>query len=396
MEILRRGAVEIVSEEDLAAKLKQSIESGAPLRVKTGFDPTAPDIHFGHLVLLQKMKQFQDLGHEVIFLIGDFTGLIGDPTGRSETRPALSREQILSNAETYKTQVFKVLDPNKTRIDFNSRWMDPMTSREMIKLASRYTVARMLERDDYKKRFASGRAIHVHEFLYPLVQAYDSVALKADVELGGTDQIFNLLVGREIQRDYGQQSQVVLTVPLLVGMDGVQKMSKSLGNYIGINESAEQIYGKIMSISDDLMIRYMELLSSMSNEELEAVKSEMAGGSLNPKVAKQRFALEMASRFAGKEEALQAQAQFDQVFSRKAMPDEIETKTIESGGKPAILAKALFDAGLVSSRAEGKRMIQQGAVTVDGSRSDDPDSLLAPGEYVIKVGKRRFARVKIV
>jgi len=396
IEIIRRGTTEIISEEDLVEKLKGSIKTGQPLRIKTGFDPTAPDIHFGHTVLLRKMRQFQDLGHEVIFLIGDFTGMIGDPSGLSETRPALTREQVKANAQTYKEQVFKILDPEKTVLEFNSNWMDKMTSEQMIRLASCYTVARMLEREDYRTRFQQQRPISIHEFLYPLVQGYDSVALRADVELGGTDQRFNLLVGREIQKQYGQEPQVILMMPLLEGTDGVQKMSKSLGNYIGINESPGEIFGKIMSISDDLMMRYYELLSTVPNQEFSRMKADMESGKLNPKNAKQRLAMEMVDRYHGEQAAAQARDQFEEVFSRKGLPEDIETVVLDSGGEAAWLPRVLSETGMVSSNSEGKRMIGQGAVSVDGERAGDPEATLASGkEYLIKVGKRRFKKVRI-
>ncbi|HNT02088.1 MAG TPA: tyrosine--tRNA ligase, partial [Candidatus Saccharicenans sp.] len=329
MKLLKKGAVEIIQEEDLIRKLERSRKENKPLRVKAGFDPTAPDIHLGHTVLLRKMKHFQELGHEVIFLIGDFTGLIGDPSGRSATRPAMTREEINKNAETYKQQVFKILDPEKTIIDFNSRWLGKLTSFEIIKLTSRYTVARILERDDFTKRIKAGLPISVHELLYPLMQAYDSVALQADVELGGTDQTFNLLVGREIQREYGQEPQVVLTVPLLEGLDGVEKMSKSLGNYVGINEPPEEMFGKLMSISDELMFRYYELLTDVETEQIEKWQKEAKEGQINPRDLKAQLAKMIVADFWGEELARKAAEEFDRIFKHKDLPSEIEEKVIE-------------------------------------------------------------------
>src|SRR5208283_2032726 len=321
--LLKQGCQEIIREEELRARLKEAIATGKPLRVKAGFDPTAPDLHLGHTVLIQKLKHFQDLGHQVIFLIGDFTGLIGDPSGKSETRPPLTEEEVQANAATYERQIFKILDKKKTGIDFNSRWMKQMSAQDLIKLAARHTVARMLEREDFHKRYASQTPISVHEFLYPLIQGYDSVALSADVELGGTDQKFNLLVGRELQKEYGQEPQSIVMMPLLEGLDGINKMSKSLGNYIGINESSKEIFGKVMSISDGLMVRYYELLSSVALSELIKIKSDLKSGALHPMEAKKMLALELVDRFCSKGEGVRAREEFQKIFSKKNLPDDI-------------------------------------------------------------------------
>lgn len=392
--LIERGAVDFHSREDLVKKLTRSLATGEPLVIKTGFDPTAPDLHLGHTVLIQKMRHFQQLGHNVHFLIGDFTGLIGDPTGKSETRPPLTPEDVKRNAETYKEQVFKILDPEKTTVVFNSTWLGALTSFDMIRLASELTVARMLERDDFKKRFESNRPISIHEFLYPLIQGYDSVAMKADVELGGTDQLFNLLMGRDLQRSRGQEPQVVLTMPLLEGLDGVNKMSKSLGNYIGISESPDSIFGKIMSISDELMFRYYELLSDLSLAEIEAMKLQIASGQLHPKVAKVRLAKEMVARFHSAAAADEAEQTFEQVFARHELPDEIEEVRIDTGETELWVPKLLLDAGLVKSTSDGRRMIQQHAVSIDGERVEDVNATVpTKGSVLIKVGKRRFCKV---
>ncbi len=396
MKVIRRGAVEILVESELEEKLAESIKTGKPLRIKAGFDPTAPDLHVGHTVLIQKLKQFQDLGHQVIFLIGDFTGMIGDPTGKNETRKPLTREQVLENAETYREQVFKILDPDKTEIAFNSTWMGAMTSSEMITLASRYTVARMLERDDFHKRFTNQQPIAIHEFLYPLVQGYDSVALEADVELGGTDQKFNLLVGRELQKQVGQRPQTVLTMPLLEGLDGVNKMSKSLGNYIGITEPPKEIYGKTMSISDELMVRYYELLSDVDLATLEKVRKGVAGeeGGLHPMEAKKALAHELVARFHGEDAARQAAQDFIQQFKQKEIPDDIPEVVLHVEG-PVWICRLLADAGLVASNGEARRMIRQGGVRLNGEKIADADlEISLEKEIVLQVGKRRFARVK--
>jgi tyrosyl-tRNA synthetase len=395
MAIIRRGAVEILVEEEFEEKLTHSHKTGIPLKVKAGFDPTAPDLHLGHTVLIQKLKQFQDLGHEVYFLIGDFTGMIGDPTGKSETRKPLTREQVLQNAETYKEQVFKILAPDRTRIVFNSSWMGSMSAADLIGLASRYTVARMLERDDFHKRFSGQQPIAIHEFLYPLVQGYDSVALRADVELGGTDQKFNLLVGRELQRHEGQRPQTVLTMPLLEGLDGVNKMSKSLGNYIGITEPPKEIYGKVMSISDELMVRYYELLSDVDLTALQKVRDGVAGrpGGAHPMESKKALARELVARFYDREASRQAEEDFVQQFKRKEIPEDIPTVRFLADG-PVWICRLLAEAGLVGSNGEARRLIRQGGVRADGEKISDPDREILPsGEVVLQAGKRRFARV---
>jgi len=400
LKLLKKGAVEIILEEDLVRKLERSKKENRPLRVKAGFDPTAPDIHLGHTVLLRKMKHFQELGHEVIFLIGDFTGLIGDPSGRSATRPAMTREEINKNAETYKQQVFKILDPQKTIIDFNSRWLGALTSFDIIKLTSKYTVARILERDDFTKRFKAGLPISVHELLYPLMQAYDSVALKADVELGGTDQKFNLLVGREIQREYGQEPQVILTMPLLEGLDGVEKMSKSLGNYVGINEPPQEIFGKLMSISDELMYRYYELLTDVPTDQIETWKKQAREGKINPRDLKANLARMIVADFWGEAEAQNASEEFDRIFKHREIPEDVEEKILEvSKATPQVeLVEAMFSLGLVPSRGEAKRLIRQGGVYLDGQRVENIDCKLeaTKPEQILKIGKRKFYKIKLL
>ena len=400
MKLLKKGAVEIILEEDLVRKLERSRKENKPLTVKAGFDPTAPDIHLGHTVLLRKMKHFQELGHNVVFLIGDFTGLIGDPSGRSATRPAMSREEINKNAETYKQQVFKILDPHKTIIDFNSRWLGALTSFDIIRLTSKYTVARILERDDFTKRFKAGLPISVHELLYPLMQAYDSVALQADVELGGTDQKFNLLVGREIQREYGQEPQVILTMPLLEGLDGVEKMSKSLGNYVGINEPPQEIFGKLMSISDELMYRYYELLTDISTDQIENWKRQAKEGKVNPRDLKAQLARLIVADFWGEEEGKRATEEFDRIFKHKEIPEDIEEKILEiSKETPQLeLVETMFSLGLVPSRGEAKRLIRQGGVYHDGQRVESIDYQLdaTKPEQILKIGKRKFYRLKFI
>lgn len=394
MEYLTRGAAQVISPEDLEKKLRKSQDSGVPLRIKAGFDPTAPDLHLGHTVLIQKMKQFQELGHEICFLIGDFTGMIGDPTGKSETRKPLSAEEVAANAETYKEQVFKILDPDKTRVVFNSSWLNQLSSREMIQLAGQLTVARMLEREDFKQRFTGEKPIGIHEFMYPLIQGYDSVALKADVELGGTDQLFNLLMGRDLQRVWGQAPQVVLTMPLLEGLDGVNKMSKSLGNYIGITESADDIYGKTLSMPDQLMFRYYELLSDLSLEEIAALHREMEAGQAHPKAIKQRLARELVTRFYGREAAVRAEDNFERVFSQHQLPEDLPEVTLAAGSEPLWLPRLLCDTGLVKSTGEARRMIEQQAVSVNGDKITAIETAIpAAGEVLLKVGKRRFCRV---
>ncbi len=394
LELIKRGAVDILLLEDLMKKLKRSIETNQPLRVKAGFDPTAPDLHLGHTVLIQKLKHFQELGHQVIFLIGDFTGMVGDPSQKSETRRAMSREEILENAGTYEKQIYKILDPEKTIIDFNSRWLGELGSEGMLRLTAQYTVARMLERDDFAKRFAQNRPISIHEFMYPLLQGYDSVALEADVELGGTDQKFNLLVGRDLQRAYGQEPQVILTIPLLEGTDGVKKMSKTEGNYIGIDEPPREIYGKVMSISDELMWRYYELLSDTSVEELQKLRRKAAEGSENPRNIKARLAREMVARFHGEEAAMAAEKEFVRMFQSKGLPDEVPQFRVNWDGEKMWLPHITTSAGMTKSTSEAKRLISQGAVYVNDRKIKDTDaSLDGSEEYLIKVGKRRVARI---
>ncbi|MEJ2033454.1 MAG: tyrosine--tRNA ligase [Deltaproteobacteria bacterium] len=392
--LIERGTVDLISKEDLAGKLKRSRENGVPLRVKAGFDPTAPDLHLGHTVLIQKLKHFQDLGHHILFLIGDFTGMIGDPTGKSETRKPLTRDDVSRNAETYKEQIFKILDPEKTEVVFNSTWLNELSSEDFIRLASQLTVARMLEREDFKVRFEHQRPISIHEFLYPLIQGYDSVALRADVEVGGTDQRFNLLMGRDLQRVWEQEPQVVLTLPLLEGLDGVNKMSKSLGNYIGITEGADDIYGKVLSVSDVLMFRYYDLLSDLAAAEIENLKNEMAEGRLHPKAVKQQLARELTARFHGSEAAAKAEENFERVFKKHALPDEIPEKTIKADGQIP-LPRLLVETGMVKSTSEARRLIGQNAVSVDGEKVTDADhNQPASGEVLLKVGKRRFCRAR--
>ncbi|HKZ16926.1 MAG TPA: tyrosine--tRNA ligase [Geobacteraceae bacterium] len=396
LEIIKRGAVEILLEKELQEKIGKSLKSGTPLKVKAGFDPTAPDLHLGHTVLIHKLRQFQKLGHEVYFLIGDFTGMIGDPTGKVETRRALTREDVLKNAETYKEQVFKILDPEKTKVVFNSEWLSRMTASDMIALASKYTVARMLEREDFSKRFSNQLPISIHEFLYPLIQGYDSVALNADIELGGTDQKFNLLVGRELQREWGLEPQVVLTMPLLEGLDGVNKMSKSLGNYIGINEPPDEIFGKIMSVSDDLMLRYYELLSDLSLIELEKLKTALKSGEVHPMEAKKTLGREVVGRYHGYSAALTAEENFVKRFKENQVPEQMECIDLAVEGGKALLCKVLAEAGLVKSNSEGRRAIQQGGVKINSEKVSDENLELTSGnQYVLQVGKRRFAKVSL-
>ena len=392
LELIRRGADEIIREDELRTKL----ERGKPLRVKTGFDPTAPDLHLGHTVLINKMHHFQELGHHVMFLIGDFTGLIGDPSGRDVTRKPLTPEQLAENAETYKLQVYKILDSEKTEICFNSKWGNALGSAGMIKLASRYTVARMLERDDFKKRYKANQPISVHEFLYPLMQGYDSVVMRADVELGGTDQKFNLLVGRELQKEEGHEPQVALTMPILEGLDGKKKMSKTLDNYVGINEPANEMFGKLMSVSDELMWRYYELLSFRSWSEIRRLRKDVEQGR-NPRQAKVELALEIVARFHDKETAEQAENEFNARFRKGAMPSEIKEKQVMIDGDTITLAGLLKKSGLVSSTSEGIRMLKQGAVRIDSERVEDGAMTVAAGSaHVYQVGKRRFARVTVI
>jgi len=395
LKIINRGATEVIDEKELALQLEKSIKTGSPLRVKAGFDPTAPDLHLGHTVLLHKMKQFQNLGHEVIFLIGDFTAMIGDPTGKSETRKSLTPEEVKTNAKTYLDQVFKILDESKTTVAYNSEWMNQFSSVDMIGLAARYTVARMLERDDFKKRMANHLPVSIHELMYPLIQGYDSVALKADVELGGTDQKFNLLVGRDMQRSYGVAVQTVLTMPLLEGTDGVQKMSKSLGNSIGVLDPPGEMFGKILSISDELMWRYYELLSDIPGEELDTLKSQAKTGELNPKNVKVRLAKEIVARYHSEESAQAAAQEFDNVFKKKNIPDTIpEAKTW--GGEARWICKVLAEHALTESTSAAIRLIKQGAVSVNGQKVSDKDHQLEGNrEHLIKVGKKRFLKITV-
>ena len=392
LEVIKRGTEEILVEEELNNKLAR----GRPLRIKAGFDPTAPDLHLGHTVLINKLRQFQDLGHEILFLIGDFTGMIGDPTGKSATRPPLTPEQVAENAKTYQEQIFKILDPDKTQVMFNSQWMSEMGSAGLIQLAARHTVARMLERDDFSKRYKGGQPIAIHEFLYPLIQGYDSVAMKADVELGGTDQKFNLLVGRELQKQYGQEQQVVLTMPLLEGLDGVQKMSKSLGNYIGIDEPAEEMFGKLMSISDELMWRYFELLSFRPMHEITGFKQQIEEGT-NPRDIKFLLCEEIITRFHNQTAANKAKESFIARFQKGAMPDDMPEMEVAAPDGSIAIANLLKIADLVKSTSDAIRMIKQGAVRIDGERVTDNKVTIATGtQHVYQVGKRRFARVSVV
>lgn len=389
--LIKRGAEELLVEAELIERLK----GGRPLRIKAGFDPTAPDLHLGHTVLINKLKHFQDLGHEILFLIGDFTGLIGDPTGKNATRPPLSKEQIIENARTYQEQVFRILDPERTVICFNSEWMDALGAAGMIRLAAHHTVARMLERDDFSKRYVANQPIAIHEFLYPLCQGYDSVAMRADVELGGTDQKFNLLMGRELQKHYGQPPQTILMMPLLEGLDGVNKMSKSLGNYIGINEPATEIFGKVMSVSDDLMWRYYELLSFKTAAEIASVRRSVSEG-CNPRDVKIELAVELVSRFHGAAAGNLAHEDFIARFQKGAMPAEMPEIVLAVGVEGLTIAQALRQAGLTASTSESNRMIDQGGVRLNGERVEDKGLILPPGESVVlQVGKRKFARVVV-
>ena len=388
---IKRGADEILVEAELVERLK----TGKPLRVKAGFDPTAPDLHLGHTVLINKLRQFQDLGHEVLFLIGDFTGMIGDPTGKNVTRKPLTRDDVLANAATYEHQIYKILDPEKTTVMFNSQWMGEMSAADLVQIAAKHTVARMLERDDFNKRYASNQPIAIHEFLYPLIQGYDSVAMKADVELGGTDQKFNLLVGRELQKHYGQKRQVILTMPILEGLDGVQKMSKSLNNYIGISEPPDDMFGKLMSISDELMWRYFELLSFRPLGEIEQLRQDISEGA-NPRDIKFQLGQEIVARFHDKAAAEAAQANFIARFQKGAMPDEMPELTVASKGGAIGIANLLKEAALVGSTSDAFRMIKQGAVRIDSERISDKGLAIQSGStHVYQVGKRRFARVTV-
>lgn len=392
LEYLAKGAVDLIEKNDLKAKIAR----GKQLTVKVGFDPTAPDIHLGHTVVIRKMRHFQQMGHRVIFLIGDFTGMIGDPTGKKATRPALSREEILQNAETYQRQVYKILDPEKTEIRFNSEWLGKLGSEGMVRLAAKYTLARILERDDFRKRFDARQPIAIHELLYPLAQGYDSVALQCDVEMGGTDQLFNLLVGRDLMREYGLEPQVVLTMPLLEGLDGIEKMSKSLGNYIGINEEPGSIFGKVMSISDELMWKYYLLSTDLTPAEVQAVRARVEAGELHPMEAKKELAKSIIRDFHSPEAAEQAEAEFRRVFSERQAPTEIEETSLPASGEPQLLAKVITAAGLAESNKDAQRLIAQGGVLVDEVKVDSTRHALdasAGKSYLLKVGKRRFARV---
>jgi tyrosyl-tRNA synthetase len=391
LEILKKGVLEIISEEELLKKLKEE----RPLIVKAGFDPTAPDLHLGHTVLLQKLRTFQQLGHTVFFIIGDFTAMIGDPSGRDQTRPPLTKEQVIENAKTYKEQVFKVLDPEKTVVVFNSEWLGKMTAEDLIKLTAKYTVARMLEREDFKKRFKENIPISIHEFIYPLLQAYDSVAIKADVELGGSDQRFNLLIGRDIQKEYGIESpQVAILLPLLVGTDGVKKMSKSYGNYIGITEPPEEMFGKIMSISDELMWQYWELLTDLTLDEINKLKEDVQKGILHPMEVKKQLGIYIVERFHSRDEAVKAREHFEKVHSKKEIPEEIPVFSASEIGTETELFEIVFNLKLAETKAEAKRLIKQGGVKVNGEKITDP--MYKPDltkEFIIQVGKRKFAKI---
>jgi len=393
LRVIKRGTEEVLLETELAERLR----SGRRLRIKAGFDPTAPDLHLGHTVLITKLRQFQDLGHEVMFLIGDFTGMIGDPTGKNATRPPLTRDEVIENARTYESQIYKILDPARTLVMFNSSWLGEMKATDLIQLAAKHTVARMLERDDFSKRYKSGQPIAVHEFLYPLLQGYDSVAMRADVEIGGTDQKFNLLVGRELQKEYGQPPQVVMTLPLLEGTDGVNKMSKSLGNYVGISEDPKEMFGKLMSISDELMWRYFELLSlRRTGEEIDAMRERTRRGELNPRDCKIELAQELIARFHNDAAARDALEDFRRRFQEGVAPEQMPEVEIVGGKSAITLSRALKEAGLTSSTSEAMRLIKQGGVRIDGERADDPGRVLSPGvQHVLQVGKRKFARVRI-
>lgn len=391
---LKRGTQEILPEKDLLSKLERSVKTGKPLIIKAGFDPTAPDIHLGHTVLIQKMAQFQKLGHTVIFLIGDFTGLVGDPSGKSKTRPQLTREEVLKNTETYKTQVFKILDPKKTIIKFNSEWLDKFSSYDFVRLASHANVARMLEREDFNRRYKEGQSISLHEFMYPLLQAYDSVALKADVELGGTDQKFNLLMGRELMQDYSLEPQVCLTMPLLEGLDGVQKMSKSLNNYVGVEDTPNDMFGKLLSIPDSLMRKYYDLLSTLSTDEIANLFRELESGKIHPKAVKVRFAKEIVSRFHSKELADQAEQHFEKVFSKKEIPDSIDEFEFQAKESTVWIPKLLVDLKFASSTSEGKRLVSQGAVKINEQAITEENFSIGKAEPIIlQCGKRKFAKI---
>ncbi len=395
IEIIKRGAVEVIDEKDFTARLEKSIKTGKPLRIKAGFDPTAPDLHLGHTVLLHKMRHFQELGHEVVFLVGDFTGIIGDPTGKSETRKSLTPEEVSENAKTYLEQVFKILDRDKTIVMFNSEWMNKLTPVDFINLAAKYTVARMIERDDFQKRLAANLPISLHELLYPLIQGYDSVVMQSDVELGGTDQKFNLLVGRDLQRAHGQVPQNILTMPLLEGTDGVNKMSKSLNNSIGVLDSGSEMFGKIMSISDDLMWRYYELLSEISTEELAKLKQDASSGALNPKIAKVQLGRELVTRYHSEDVADKAVQEFENVFKKKELPDEVP-EFPGWGSESWPVWKVLKESALCSTTSDARRMIKQGAVSIDGEKvTDENHEISGDRNCLIKVGKKRFLKITV-
>nr|WP_031516074.1 tyrosine--tRNA ligase [Desulfofalx alkaliphila] len=397
LEVIRRGVAEIIPEEELVEKLKESIKNNKPLKVKLGLDPTAPDIHLGHTVVLQKLRQFQDLGHSVIIILGDYTGRIGDPSGKSETRKQLTEEEVLFNAQTYEKQIFKVLDKEKTRVVFNSQWLAPLTFKEVLTLSAKYTVARMLERDDFQKRFTANLPISIHEFFYPLMQGYDSVALEADIELGGTDQKFNLLMGRHLQKEYGQQPQIAITMPILEGLDGVNKMSKSLGNYIGIDEPANEMYGKTMSIPDDLMVRYFELVTRVPLEEVRQIEASLKEGSAHPRDIKMRLGREIVTIYHGAEAARRAEEAFVKVFQQRNLPDDIPEfkitdEMMEEG--QVVLPKLLLAANMVASTSEARRLVKQRAVRIDGETVTDANLRFnVDKEMIINVGKRKFAKI---
>ncbi len=397
LDVIKRGIAELIDEKELKEKIIDSLKNKKPLKIKAGFDPTAPDLHLGHTVLIQKLKQFQDLGHDVYFLIGDFTGMIGDPTGKSETRKALTKEEVEKNAETYKSQIFKILDKEKTKVVYNSQWCSKLSASDLIKLAASMTVARMLERDDFSKRFNSNKPISIHEFLYPLIQGYDSVALQADVELGGTDQKFNLLVGRELQKREGQRPQSVLMMPILEGLDGVNKMSKSLGNYVGITDEPNDMYGKIMSISDELMWRYYELLSDRHMDEIKQMKIDVESGSLHPKKAKEMLAFEITARFHDEDKAKAAAKYFEEMFKKKDIPDDLKEIDYDVENDSVWLCQLLKDISFVKSTSEARRMIKSNAVSVDSAKITDESINLDKGKsYIIKVGKKKIAKVNLV
>ena len=388
IKIIVKGAEEIISTEDLKKKLEKSIKENKPLRVKLGLDPSAPDIHLGHAVVLRKIKQLQDLGHHCTIIIGDFTGMIGDPTGKSKGRKQLSKEEVLANAKTYEEQIFKILDKEKTEVRFNSQWLSKLNFKDVIELTSKYTVARMLERDDFKKRFEGGIAIGIHEFFYPLMQAYDSLEIEADIELGGTDQRFNILMGRTLQKDYGKEAQIALFMPLLEGLDGKEKMSKSLGNYVGVMEEADSIFGKVMSLPDELMIKYYNLATDIHPDEIEAIKERLKNGE-NPRNIKEELALEITTLYCGEEEAIKAKDNFKKVFQRKELPEEMDSFQLEAG---VHLSDAIKAIGFAESKSEAKRLIAQGAVKLDGKKILE-DMELPKGEIILQVGKRKFGRV---